>query len=85
MLYRHSLTACGVPLEAVVTALLWEAPLPPPGHIAVRIELGGESMTFARPNPSRELPDTTLPLGALLHALEPPQVTYIYIYIHLHI
>jgi len=67
----------------IESALLWEALLPPPGHIAVRIELGGESMTFARVNPSRELPDTTLPLGALLHALEPSQVIYIHVYIYI--
>jgi len=52
-------------------------------YVSIYVYIGGESMTFARPNPSRELPDTTLPLGALLHALEPSQVIYIYVNIYI--
>lgn len=74
MVYRHSLTAADVPVEALITSLLWEAPLPPPGHIVVRIGIGGEHMAFERPAPARELPETSLPLGALLDALQPPQL-----------
>ena len=74
MLYRHSLTASSEPVEALVSSLLWEAPMPAPGHISVQLGLGGEQMTFERPELSRELPEPPLPLGALLHALEPRQV-----------
>ena len=68
-LYRTSLTASSAPLEAHVASLLWECPLPPPGHIAVSIQVADETVTFSRPEPSAELPLAQLRLGALLGEL----------------
>ena len=62
------------PPPQLVASLLWECPLPPPGHVSVRVCLPGEDIVFARPAPSHELPRIELGLGSLLHALSPQLV-----------
>lgn len=73
-LYRHSLSPSGASLEQLIASLLWESPMPPPGHITVSLRMGGEAIHFARPAPAQQLPLTQLPLGALLHSLPPPSL-----------
>ena len=73
-LYRYSLTEGNAPLESIICSLLWETPIPPPGNIAVTVNLAGETISFSRPCLSRELPLAQLPLTFLLDALRPASI-----------
>ena len=55
-LYRHSLSEGDLPLEAYVGLLLWECPVPPPGHLTVHLSLAADVIPFALPAPSQQLP-----------------------------
>ena len=67
-LYRHSLSRTHVPLEELITALLWECPLPR-STVSVKLSLGREPILFQRPPAAIELPVAELRLAALVGAL----------------
>ena len=77
-LYRHSLSEGDLPLEAYVGLLLWECPVPPPGHLTVRLSLAADVIPFALPAPSQQLPLCQVDLGSLLDAFSPADVVRIF-------
>ena len=72
-LYRHSLSRADVPIERLITSLLWECPLPRP-TVSVSLTLGRDIILFERPAPASALPVHELRLSSLLHALTPSLV-----------
>ena len=68
-LYRVSLTASRVPIERLISNLIYEVPLPPRGCVRVLYSIADQNCVLARPPPN-QLPFSQVPLDALFSLLE---------------